>query len=221
MSGDGWACRTAVDASAALSQGTSDAAAMSLGCRSTSSTLRIQHAQRIRPSADFDRYVDPPPQRGGVPNRTEPLAVDCRPARAPRTRPPRALETGIGQRTGGGGVTLGVTPPAVIGRTRTDWPRLPQEGTGPDGTRPDARREFLNLVRVFGSPRGYEITSPPQEERARAVVTIRIPISPGRPGESGVYGLHGRSGQSPGRFGEVVRYDGAGGLLHGYGRAAS
>src|SRR5262245_66353105 len=115
------------------------------GRSSTSSPLGPRRSQSARPSADCDRYVNQPPQRGGVPIRTEPLAVDCRPARAPRARSPGVLGTGVDPRTGRATVTTTVTTPTVIGRTRPDSPRMPQEGTGPDTTRRDARPEFLNL----------------------------------------------------------------------------
>jgi hypothetical protein len=182
--GEGWACRIAVNVSAPVSRGSSDGAGMLPGRSSTSSPLRPRRSQSVRPSADFDRYVNQPPQRGGVPYWTEPLAVDCRPpllAEDVHQLLGGALPPGlVVPRTGRRGVTPSVTPPAVIGRTRPDWPRLPQEGTGLDTTRRDARPGFLNLARVFDSPRGYQIAGPPQAQRPGAPLPFALPLGNGR-----------------------------------------
>ena len=79
------------------------------------------------------------PEAGDAPSRSGPAPASGRDGR------PGAVRTCV---------TTGVTIRPGRGPTRPDGTGRHQEGSGPVRAPPDARREFLNLVRVFDSPRG-------------------------------------------------------------------
>ena len=102
-------------------------------------------------------------------------------------------------------VTTTVTPPVVIGRTRSDSARLPQEGTGLDGAQQDARPGFLNLVRVFDSPRGHQMRTRVRWDADRAALPFPLPFRSGgrvRDGRSRL--LMGARRRWPGHGGQAV-----------------